>query len=294
MSRPIVIYSYNRPKYFKQVLASLKDQVGSNEIFLFQDGPTNNIDRPLVDECEYLFQQTFSNGTVFKSEQNLGVAFNQKRGRDFIFSRTDSAIFVEDDIVLNSYYLDTLNSLMDAFNADEDIAMVSCFGEPHTNRRVFPILPYLKEDSDWTKEQEINKHYFMQMEHLWAYGFFRRAYDKIRDKLENYYKLIPAIYSNRPHGEILKYANDLGLNPNKAVSSQDSIVSGLLVINNMIKISTFTMNAQYIGEIGVHSNPQAFKAHWGTVTPYNKPVNQYMWDNRIKQFLINANRSKFT
>ena len=37
MSRPIVVYAYNRPDYLDKVLQALKPQVKDAEVFLFQD-----------------------------------------------------------------------------------------------------------------------------------------------------------------------------------------------------------------------------------------------------------------
>jgi len=293
MSRPIVLYSYNRPNYFKQVIESLKSQVGDSEIFLFQDGPKNSNDKKLTDESVNIFKNAFANGNLFYSDKNLGVAFNQKRARDFIFDRAESAIFIEDDIVLNDYYIKLLNGLMDIFSDDDQIGMVSCFGEPHRHEDVFQYFEYLIPDNDWNQQQENNKNHFMQMEHLWAYGFYRESYNKIRDEIENYYAILPADYAYRSPQKILSYAVSLGLDPRKVVTSQDSILSGILILNNIYKISTFTMNARYIGEIGVHSNPQHFAENWSHVVPYKKVCDTFLWNNQVKQRLINMCRHKF-
>lgn len=295
MSRPIVMYSYNRPHYFRQVVDSLKSQASGSEIFLFQDGPKNVNDKKLTDESAKIFTDAFADGHIFYSDKNLGVAFNQKRGRDFTFDRFESAIFIEDDIVLNNYYIDLLNGLMDLFSSDDQIGMVSCFGESHRHKDVFQYFEYLTPNDDWNKQQENNKNHFMQMEHLWAYGFFRKAYNKIRDELENYYAILPVDYAYRSPQKILSYAVSLGLDPSKVVTSQDSILSGILILNNIYKVSTFTMNARYIGEVGVHATPEHFAQYWAEdkVTPYHSLETSYVWNSQVKQRLINMCRHKF-
>jgi hypothetical protein len=169
MSRPIVVYAYNRPDYLKQSLEALKPQVKDAEVFLFQDGPRiMSDDKPKIKESVSVFKEYFPDQTVFESECNLGVAFNQKRAREFIFDKSDSAIFIEDDIVLNDYYLEQLNFLMDKFQDEEDVSMVSLFGEIHRHTDVFKYLDYLTKYDNWDKQQERNKHKFMQMEHIWG------------------------------------------------------------------------------------------------------------------------------
>jgi hypothetical protein len=284
MSRPIVVYSYNRPQYLNASLVALQPQVKNSEIFLFQDGPrpfTNDID--LIKHSIEVFRHYFPQGKLFFSERNLGVAFNQKKARDFIFERYDSAIFVEDDIVLNSYYIEQLNLLMDLFETNMDVAMASCFGESHRHTDVFKYCDYLIQFDDWDRQQENNKNQFMQMEHLWAYGFFRRAYEKIKPFMEGYYSMLPTEYRRRPHQQILQYCDQHGLSQTKIVTSQDSVLSGFLALNNMAKVSTFTMNAKYIGEWGEHSNAQHYAQNWKHIKPYDCFVKDFVWNNEIKE-----------
>lgn len=294
MDRPVVLYSYNRPKYFEQAVNSIKSQLGDREIFLFQDGPKNSEDKKLTDHCIDIFTKTFTkNQTIFASDENLGVAFNQKRARDFIFDRSDSAIFIEDDIVLNDYYLELLENLMDFFKPDQSIGMVSCFGESHRHPELFDYFPYLKQNDNLIELQELNKKYFIHMEHLWAYGFFKSAYERIKYFLDKYYQLLPKNYSHRPHAQIFEYGASLGLDPRKFVTSQDSILSGIMILQNVYKVSTFTMNAKYIGEIGVHSTTEHYAKYWKNTKPYYKVNKEYFWNNTIKQNIISMCRHKF-
>lgn len=294
MSRPIIVYAYNRPDYLDKVLEALKPQVKDSEVFLFQDGPRILLDETSkVKDSVAVFEKHFPKSTVFESPVNLGVAFNQKRAREFIFDRADSAIFVEDDIVLNDYYIEQLNLLMDKFQDDKDIAMVSCFGEIHRHQDVFNYLDFLTKYDDWDKQQERNKHKFMQMEHIWGYGFFKRAYEIVAPFMEGYYAMIPDDYRGRPHEHILNYCDQYGMAPGKVVTSQDSVLSGFLAVNNLIKVSTFTMNAKYIGEWGEHSNSDHYKENWKPFKPFNEKVTDFTWDDNIKEKIRTLCKAKF-
>lgn len=275
------------------MIDSLKEQVDDSYVFLFQDGPANAQDKQLTEQCIDIFEKSeFKNAHTFAAPTNLGVAFNQKRAREFVFSISESAIFIEDDIVLNSYYIKLLNMLMDFFENDTTIGMISCFGEPHRHPKVFDFFEYLQKNEDWNQQQELNKQHIIHMEHLFAYGLFRDAYAKVADKLNEYYRLLPGKYAMRPHQKICDYIRSIGLEAanNKTVTSQDSILSGLLILNNTYKISTFTMNAKYIGEVGVHSTPENYKNNWANVTPYDNFVSQYFWTPQVKQRVINMCR----
>lgn len=294
MSRPIVVYAYNRPEYLEQTLVALQPQTKESEVFLFQDGPRlQSDDKPKTEASIEVFKKHFPKGTVFASDVNLGVAFNQKRAREFIFDRADSAIFIEDDIVLNDYYIEQLNLLMDKFQNDKDIAMVSCFGEIHRHVDVFKYCDYLTRYDDWHKQQERNKNKFMQMEHIWAYGFYRDAYKTVAPYMEAYYAMLPDEYRARPHQQILQYAEQYGMKPGGVVTSQDSVLSGFLAYKNLLKVSTFTMNAKYIGEWGEHSNAEHYAQNWKDYKPYNQLVTDFIWDDTIKQKLLAFSKAKF-
>lgn len=293
MSRPIAVYSYNRPNYLHQTLQALQPQTNGAEVFLFQDGPINHPqDVTAVTNSINVFKKFFPNSKTFESPINLGVAFNQKRGREFIFDNFDSAIFVEDDIVLNPYYIEQLNLLMDKFQDDQDIGMISCFGESHRHTDVFDKCKHLIKHSDWKVCQEKNKHKFMQMEHLWAYGYYKTAYEKVKDFMDQYYALIPTNYAMRPHQEIYNFVSRHGIDPSKIVSSQDSVLSASLIKHGIIKLSTFTLNAKYVGEWGVHSRPDNYAQHWKYVIPYNQKVTDFEWDEDIKKSILEVCKSK--
>lgn len=291
MSRPIVLYAYNRPHYFEQVLKSLQPQAKETEVFLFNDGPNNRADKRNVARSVELFKKYFPHSTAFESDVNLGVAFNQKRGREFIFDQAESAIFIEDDIVLNDYYIKQLNLLMDKFQNQANIGMVSCFGESHRKSSVFRFCDYIIKHENEYRQQEINQNQFMQMEHLWAYGFYRHAYNNILELINEYYSLLPKLYRSRCEIKIAKYCNKYGIG--KCVSSQDSILSGLLLYKGYIKVSTFTMNAKYIGEYGEHSGKAHYEKFWKNYDPYNKFVDNFEWNNEIENKITNILRHQF-
>lgn len=273
--RPIVLFAYNRPQYFQHTLSSLQVQIGDAEVYMFIDGPRNNLDVPQIEASVQLFEEYIPRGKVFRSDRNLGVAFNQKRGRDFIFKENDSAIFIEDDVILTSYYIRMLNNLMDIVS-DREVSMVSCFGESHRHPDMFQYLTYLTKHDDPVKQQDINRYKICQMEHVWAYGMFKRAYQDSMDIMGRYYEMLPQEYRLRPHAQIYEYMESQGIDSSKIVSSQDSCLSASLARKSYAAISTFTANMLYIGEWGEHSRPDIFQKSWGTQYPFNEEIDVSM------------------
>ena len=280
MTRPIILFAYNRPQYFNETLKSLVNQtVDIDEIYLFNDGPRFSQEEKLVSNSIDLFKHYFPDGTVFDSSYNLGVAFNQKRARDFIFKDNDSAIIIEDDVILTTHYISMLNNLMGKLD-DGETSMVTCFGEPPGNPNIFEHYDYIEYDDDQLKAQELNKDKLINMEHIWAYGMFKNAYDGCMELMGNYYDMLPNEYRARPHDQICGYFNSKGIK--NIVSSQDSCMSSSLVLKGYNSYSTFTTNMFYIGEWGEHSRPEGFRKRWGTQYVYDQEIHDYIIDEKVK------------
>ena len=225
MKRPISIVAYNRPEYFEPVLKSLAAQLEDDrKVFMFLDGRRRHFGKEFeeedlkgINECKRLFEYYLPQGECLESKANLGVAFNQLRAREKMFEDHEEVIFLEDDAVLQPYYIRQLDSLMDLFKDDDRVGMANCFGEAHRDKKNYEAYPHIKKDENNTGkttsylEQDENRNKLKAMDHLWAYGFYRRAYAKIRETMKGYYALIPRNeYRARPHEQIMQYWKELG------------------------------------------------------------------------------------
>ena len=92
--------------------------------------------------------------------------------------------------------------------------------------------------------------------------------------------------------KIYNFVSRHGIDPSKIVSSQDSVLSASLIKHGIIKLSTFTLNAKYVGEWGVHSRPDNYAQHWKYVIPYNQKVTDFEWDEDIKKSILEVCKSK--
>jgi len=291
MTRPIVIFAYNRPEYFKYTLQSLKSQnIDLNDIYLFNDGPRFSQEESNINSSISLFEEYFPNGNVFASDKNLGVAFNQKRARDFIFKEHDSAIFIEDDVALQPFYINMLNKLMDKLD-DGQTSMVTCFGEAHRHLDVFEKYDYLVKHENREEWYHLNHDKLIQMEHIWAYGMFKRAYEDCLSLMGPYYDMLPSEYRARPHQKIYDYFASKGVK--NIVSSQDSCMSGSLIKMGYVSYSTFTANMFYLGEWGEHSRPENYRDNWSKQFIYQNEVDNHIINNDIKRQVRSYLSSKF-
>lgn len=297
MNRPIAIFSYRRPAYFVRCLEALSKNSGIDQIFLFQDGPKhkNLSEQTNIDKNIKLFKHYFPNGEIFESKTNLNLAFNQKRGRDFIFSHWDSGIFIEEDVIVNDYYIEMLNLMMDKYH--NEAGQFSCYGQPRSYPNSFKILDYLVQDKDLFIEQHINRDKIIHMQRMWAYGMTKSSYEAIEDIMDDYYSLLGKYYEARPVEQITRFLKEkykickwciTGCNQTFN-GNQDAVFSGALAVRDIPKITTFTTNLQYIGKWGTnHKNlPEQTKVRYNTIQK------EFLFNDEIKGKILKILKNNF-
>lgn len=298
MKSPIVLTAYNRPDYFEQVLDSLSPQCWDRKVYCVVDGPRLKDDIPLIEKSFQLSREKIPHCESVISRSNQGVARIMKYARELAFKDDEFIILIEDDSVLQPHYIQQLDFLINKFKDDERIAMINCFGEHHrskkTHRYSYINYSHDRDDRLSLNIQEDNKDKLILMDHLWAYAIRRSSYESIYDILESYWKLLPQEYRFRPHGEILKLMSSIGADPRKIVSSQDSCTSAAFAARGFIKVSTFTNNFNYIGEIGEHSNPENFKLDsWLNQEVYKKFQNNFIWNEDVFSEIKSHMKNKY-
>lgn len=132
----IVFISYNRPQYFSQCLESFKKQQGNFpecSIVLAQD--YRNEYTKEVEQCIQLFRISHPNGTIVLPEStigfyNKGIAYNYYDVAKIMFSKDyKRLIFIEDDMILSPYFLDTMFKMIEKFGDDRRIGILTVSGE---------------------------------------------------------------------------------------------------------------------------------------------------------------------
>lgn len=250
---PVVIISFNRPDYFRRVLDSLAAQVDAaifeREIFLFQDGAYNRhsgstrCSQETIDQIVDDFRRVFPRGTVMAAQENLGIALNFARAENFVFSEKEfeSAIFLEDDLILGKYYLKTLDKLLDYAMHTPRIGYVAAYG----NHRAA------------LAEQIANKSKLTLMGQNWGFGLTRRQWLAQKPFVDQYLNIVKdSDYYSRDHDKIIDLFHSWGLGV--PGTSQDIAKSHACILTNSAKINTFTSFGKYIGASGFHFNKEMF------------------------------------
>ena len=141
---PVVIFAFNRPEHLRKCLDSLrKNKVAINTEFrIFVDGPRNEGDllkRNLIEKLLEEYKQHLSIKVSF-AEENLGLAKSIIAGLNEVFSNSDRAIIVEDDLISSPFFLDFCNSGLNLFEANQSVASIHGFSYKFNNLETTPYF----------------------------------------------------------------------------------------------------------------------------------------------------------
>jgi len=248
---PIILYSFDRPRYLERVCSSLVAQRGvrfdPRRVWLLQDGATSPKtgrrygDVRAIEESIAVFRQHFPQGQVLESRDNLGVARNILRGERLVFEELEAELgyFFEDDLELGPWYLFALEALRARTASFERVAYFAAYGD---HRRDYPG-PEVK---------------YIPLEHHWGFGLRRHAWRRMMEWLAPYYALLGELdYNDRPHQRIFELYRPLSIATE--ASSQDAAKSIACLELGMTRLMTTVSFGRYIGERGNSFSPEHFR-----------------------------------
>ena len=249
----IVVISCMRPHYLREVLLSLVPQVTKHdEVFLFQDGRRNPFSQRgvasevIVDSCVSLFLSAFPKGRVFRSAENLGIAGNYRRAEQYVFEALNRPVglFLEDDLVLAPNYLPVISDLIELALRNNRIGYVSAYG------------------NFWAslEQQEDECGRLQRMHENWGAALTRSSWEAQKPVRERYWNLISdSDYKLRRQDLIRKLYANLGYNCFYTTQDSSRWIASLAA--GMVRLTTATCHARYIGAIGEHSDNSFYNRH---------------------------------
>lgn len=135
MSAPIIIFAYNRPQHTEKVIKSLllNKEAKDSDLIVYCDGAKNEEDTAKVAEVRNLVNKItgFKKITSVFRDKNIGLAKNIIDGVTKVFETYDTAIVLEDDLVVTPLFLKYMNSAL-KFYEKSDVQSVSGYTPPVT------------------------------------------------------------------------------------------------------------------------------------------------------------------
>lgn len=257
MAIPICILAFDRPGYFREVIGSIREFMTFSglefAVHLFQDGAYSTFcsrdvaDPFLCEENVRIFAEMFPEGVIHRAEENLGVARNFDRAERYAFDDLGApfALFFEDDMVVDKYYLIAMNELGNYALREERIGLFSAYGSSVMN----PL-----------EEQHRNHKLLAQINHNWAFELTKTFWKKRQPFVDKYLEIVGKFDYREKHKVTREVQNaQIELGFRKNVISQDMFKGIVTCYLGAVRVTPFPNRGIYIGEHGLHFDPDVFR-----------------------------------
>ena len=157
----VLILFFNRPDHLSEVFAEVK-KARPARLFLYQDGPRNEKDLPGIEACRKVVEQIDWECEVHRKyqERNYGCDPSEYLSQKWAFSMTDKCIVLEDDDVPSQSFFPFCKEMLDRYEHDERITMISGFNEDE----ISPDVP--------------DSYFFTSVFAIWGWASWRRVIDR--------------------------------------------------------------------------------------------------------------------
>lgn len=146
MLAPVALFVYKRPDHTKATLDALARNTlaPQTSLFVFSDGPKNDIDRDAVELVRKLVREVseFSSVTLVERHENMGLAQSVIAGVTELLERFENIIVLEDDLVTSKYFLSYMNQALDHYRRDPFAFSVTGHTFPEQFLRIPGGYPY--------------------------------------------------------------------------------------------------------------------------------------------------------
>ncbi len=150
---PVVIFLYNRPYQTINTLLNLKKNLNSKntELIIFSDGYKKNdiLDKKKVETVRYIIKNIsgFKLKKIILRNRNFGLFKNITSGLDSVFKKYHKAIILEDDILVNRFFLNYMNKALRIYEKDDKVSSVHGWFCEH--KKKLPKTFFLKGSDIW-------------------------------------------------------------------------------------------------------------------------------------------------
>lgn len=158
---PIVLICFNRPTETKKVLNKIKS-IKPQKLFVIMDGPrkNNNYDKVNCKKVRKIVSNLQLNCKVFKnfSPKNLGLKKRIKTGLNWVFTKTEKAIILEDDCLPTKEFFYFCDNLLSYYKDSKKVRFITGNNFQNKNRKF------------------VNSYYFSKYSHIWGWATWRDSW----------------------------------------------------------------------------------------------------------------------
>lgn len=127
MKNLLVLLGYNRPEYFERVIHGVMSQESKWDTVALIDGPRNPCDVKKVNKTKEIATSYCSEVVCNQSNANMEKQWQRAYKIAFESGGYDRMLLVEDDLVIQPCYTKAVGDLLNLFQDDYRVGMVSAF-----------------------------------------------------------------------------------------------------------------------------------------------------------------------
>ncbi|MBO4851121.1 MAG: hemolysin activation protein [Prevotella sp.] len=157
----VLILFFNRPDHLSQVFNQVREARPAR-LFLYQDGPRGERDMAGIEACRKVVENIDWECEVHRNyqEKNQGCDPSEYLSQKWAFSMTDKCIVLEDDDVPSLSFFPFCKEMLDRYEHDERVSMISGFNEDE-------VTPDISDS-----------YFFTSVFAIWGWASWRRVIDK--------------------------------------------------------------------------------------------------------------------
>lgn len=134
---PVIVFTFNRPNHTRNTLSALDhcDLADETDLFIFCDFYKKEKDIEPVEEVrsivdDFKNNNSFKSVTVHMAESNMGLASSIINGASAIIKQYNTAIVVEDDLIVSKFFLRYMNDALRFYEDNKKIWAISGYSFP--------------------------------------------------------------------------------------------------------------------------------------------------------------------
>lgn len=162
---PIILFVYNRLEQTQQVIHSLlKNPLAiESDLYIYSDAPkVSSAQEKVAEVRKYIHSLSgFKSITIIEREKNFGLAENIIDGVTEIINKHEKVIVLEGDLLLSPRFLEYMNTALELYEKDDQVACITAFNFP---------LKYPQDFEDDT--------FFIKGADCWTWATWKRAWQK--------------------------------------------------------------------------------------------------------------------
>lgn len=220
----VLLLFFTRSDTFQKVFDEVR-KARPSKLFLFQDGPRNEKDMPGIEACRKIVSDENIDWEceVHRNyqEQNLGCMSAGFTSHRWAFTLADKCIVIEDDVVPSQAFFPFCKEMLDRYENDERITMISGFNMDEVTQD----CPY--------------DYFFTSAFSIWGWASWRRVvgrWDEHLSFLDDKYNLDQLQNLIKARGYKSNFIKTCRLHRNSGYPQFESIFWSFMMLNNGLAI----------------------------------------------------------